>query len=44
MRKSEAEKLVMLLEAVDSGTSNLPDWAKAQAIELVNKIHTVLHN
>jgi len=39
MHKLEVEKFVLMLEEIDSGNSNLPDWAKAQSIELVRKLN-----
>jgi hypothetical protein len=41
MHKNEAEKLVLLLEQIDSTMSNLPNWAKAQSIEIIRKIKSV---
>ena len=38
MHKMEAEKFVMLLEEINNGNSNLPDWAKAQAVEHVRRL------
>lgn len=38
MTSEEAEQLILLLEQIDGGMSNLPDWAKAQSIEYVRKI------
>ena len=37
MHEDEAAELVLLLRQIDNGSSNLPDWAKAQSIEFIRK-------
>lgn len=41
MNRDEVEKLILLLEQIDSSGSDMPDWAKAKSIELVRKIKSV---
>lgn len=41
MHREEAEKLLLLLDKVDSTMSNLPEWAKTAASALATKIRSV---
>ncbi|WP_420588256.1 hypothetical protein [Bacterioplanoides sp.] len=38
MHSTEVGKFILLLEEINSGSSNLPDWAKKQAEEIIKKI------
>ena len=38
MDKQEAEQFLMLIKEISHSNSGMPDWAKAQAIELARNL------